>query len=456
MRQSHATHPSAKVLKAFAQGLLRPEDADKVQRHLTTCEACRQAVTAPPRGETVLGAQPPDTRSGSDPGPGAGAGQDAVPAELAGHPKFRVLRLLGKGGMGAVYLAEHRLMKRQIAIKIINRLLVEDPDAISRFLREIEAVSRLDHPHIARAHDAEQAGDLHLLVMEYVPGHDLEEVVRARGPLSTAAACLCLRQVAEGLRHAFAKGMVHRDLKPTNLRVTAEGVVKILDFGLAKLARERQGGGLTGAGLTRENALMGTPDYIAPEQATDAQKADIRADIYSLGCTGYFLLTGRPPFPDGTDMQKILAHLDKQPTPLRELRPEVPPELEAVIARMMAKQPGDRFQTPAEVVQALAKFGAAAKPPAPEQAPRQQAAESPRPEVIPVAENVATAPIMALAATEAWRPLSPSENRSQRARTWVAVALGLVTVLAGDGLCGWPPGPLPAGWLFTLTRPTPT
>ena len=422
MPHTPAVHPSSEILAAFTQGRLRPEDAEKIRRHLDLCEACR-AVLGPSRGETRAAGMP-DTQVGIS--PGGSAAEATVPPELAAHPKFRVLRLLGQGGMGAVYLAEHRLMKRQVAIKVVNRLLVENPDAIGRFMQEIEAVSRLDHPHIARAHDAEQAGGLHLLVMEYVPGQDLEQVVRTYGPLAPAAACLCLRQAAEGLQHAFERGMVHRDLKPNNLRVTPERVVKILDFGLAKLARERQGGGLTGGGLTRDNSLMGTPDYIAPEQATDAHKADIRADVYSLGCTAYFLLTGRPPFPEGTDVQKILAHLDRQPTPLRDLRPDVPPGLEAIVARMMAKDPNQRYSTPAELLQALAELDQPS-----------ETAPSTGPKPSTVWDDLAT-PAGAGTATAAAKPPGESVASLVSGKVWAAIAAGvLVFVAASGGLAWW-------------------
>jgi formylglycine-generating enzyme required for sulfatase activity len=275
-----------------------------------------------------------------------------VPAGLANHPKFKVLRKIGEGGMGAVYLAEHLAMERQVAIKVVNQALVGSTQALDRFHREMKVAARLDHPNIVRALDAETAGDLHFLVLEYVEGHSLERVVRQKGPLSVLSACRCARQVALALQHAHEKGMIHRDIKPQNLMVTRQGVVKVLDFGLARLAREQ---GELGA-LTQSGAFMGTPDYVAPEQALDAHRADIRADIYSLGCTLYYLLAGRPPFVESTAMKVVFAHVDQEASPLHEVRPEVPAELSAVVGRMMAKDPAARYQTPREVAETLAPF----------------------------------------------------------------------------------------------------
>jgi tRNA A-37 threonylcarbamoyl transferase component Bud32 len=295
-----------------------------------------------------------------------------VPPALAGHPRYQVLGLLGAGGMGAVYKARHRLMERTVALKVINKRLTGDSAWVERFRREVQAAARLAHPNIVTAHDAEQAGDTHFLVMEYVPGVNLAEVVKKKGPLPVAHACHYARQAALGLQHAHEKGMVHRDIKPHNLMLTTKGRIKILDFGLARFASESgpappaSPGGLSKLGpLTQAGAVMGTPDYIAPEQATDARTADTRADLYSLGCTLYYLLTGRPPFAKGTALQRILAHAEQTPEPVTAYRPDVPAELAAVLERMMAKDPAQRFQTPAEVASALAPFISPAATPAP-------------------------------------------------------------------------------------------
>jgi hypothetical protein len=279
-----------------------------------------------------------------------------------------VLQLLGSGGMGAVYKAEHRLMERPVALKVINAGLMNKPAMVERFQREVKAAARLTHPHIVTAHDADRAGDTHFLVMEFVEGISLAQRVQQQGRLSVADACSCIRQAALGLQHAFEQGMVHRDIKPHNLMLTPSGQVKILDFGLARLVRETAGpeaapaqtpgpeGGRAAVGLTEVGVLMGTADFIAPEQANDPRQADIRADIYSLGCTFYYLLTGNPPFPEGHALDKLLAHAERTPAPLTGQRAEVPVELARVIDKMMAKDPARRYQTPAEVADALTPF----------------------------------------------------------------------------------------------------
>jgi tRNA A-37 threonylcarbamoyl transferase component Bud32 len=303
---------------------------------------------------------------------GPGRPPDLLPEAFG---RYRVLRELGRGGMGVVYQARHTVMDRQVVIKVISKALLDNPDALERFRREVQAAARLAHPNIVTAYDAEQAGDLHYLVMEFVPGQSLAEVLQKKGPLPVVHACHYARQAALGLQHAFERGMVHRDIKPANLMLTPKGQVKILDFGLAKVVSERG----AGRGLTASGAYMGTPDYSAPEQATDARSADIRADLYSLGCTLYCLLAARPPFQEETAVKAILAHLEKEPTPLPRLRPDVPAALWVVVARLLAKDPARRFQTPAEVAQALAPFckrGGKPGPVAP-RSPRPPGAASP-------------------------------------------------------------------------------
>ncbi len=272
-----------------------------------------------------------------------------VPPELVDHPTYEVMELLGQGGMGAVYKARHKVMDRLVALKIINASLLGSSNAVERFHREVKAAAKLHHPNIVTAYDAGQAGDTHFLVMEFVAGTDLAQYVKQKGPLPISQACHFSRQAALALQHAHEHGMVHRDIKPANLILNAQGDVKVMDFGLARLTSE--GAGSTG--LTGENVLMGTADYIAPEQAQDARQADIRADIYSLGCSLYHLLAGQPPFRGNTVVEKITAHL-MAPPPLAELK--VPAGLGKVLARMMVKDPAQRCQTPLEVAQALEPF----------------------------------------------------------------------------------------------------
>jgi hypothetical protein len=243
-------------------------------------------------------------------------------------------------------------MRRRVAVKVIKREYTANPDALERFRREVENAARLSHPNIVTTYDAEDAGETQFLVMEYVDWTDLGRLVQERGPLPVDRACDYVRQAAVGLQYAFEQRMVHRDLKPHNLMLTPDDRVKILDFGLACFASEvASATSLTGTGM-----ILGTVDYMAPEQADSARQADIRSDIYSLGCTLYHLLAGQPPFPKGTPLQKVMAHREKQPQPLSELRPDLPEGFMPVLERMMAKNPKHRYQTPAEVALALQPF----------------------------------------------------------------------------------------------------
>jgi serine/threonine protein kinase len=282
--------------------------------------------------------------------------------------KYKLLEHLGSGGMGRVYLCEQTALRRLVAVKILPPERSGDPVSLQRFIREARVAAALDHPNIVRAHDIDSFGPLHFIVMEYVDGSTLQEVVRRVGPLPVARACHYIHQVATGLHYAHAHGLVHRDIKPANLLLNRAGVVKILDLGLARLAFDPEDQ------LTRNlgaRHLIGTADYLAPEQAKDGHAADIRADIYSLGITAYFLLTGRSPFKDGTVTQKLLYHQTCQPEPVRSYRPDVPAELAAVLDRMMAKNPADRFRAPGDVAAALGTWaGAAISPPADVEMPR--------------------------------------------------------------------------------------
>jgi hypothetical protein len=368
-------HPSPEELAAFARGKLSADDSAGIEAHLLACDACAAALERQPEDALLRAARaaaspesPPastaclataaNSPDPSLPGDAALAVPDAVPAELDRHERYRVVRPLGRGGMGVVYEAEHRVMQRPVALKVINRRYTADPAAAERFRREVRAAAKLHHPNIVTAFDAENLGETHFLIMEYVEGKTLARVVRERGPLPVQEACAHVRQAALGLQHAHERGMVHRDVKPDNLMLTPDGTVKVLDFGLAALTAER---GV--CGLTEPAILMGTPDYMAPEQAEDARSADIRADVYSLGCTLYHLLTGRIPYPATTSLLKILAHRERPLPSLRAVRPEAPRELEAVLARLLAKKPQDRYQTPGEVAAALTPFTQPVLPP---------------------------------------------------------------------------------------------
>ena len=246
-------------------------------------------------------------------------------------------------------------MGRLEVLKVVGANLVERPGVRDRFLREVQSAAKLHHTNIVGAYSALRLDNGLVLAMEYVEGLDLQKMVKTKGPLPVANACYFIHQAALGLQHAHERGMVHRDIKPANLILAAEGkkaVVKVLDFGLAKVSSEGQ----TDSGLTREGQMLGTPDYIAPEQIRNAQSADIRADIYSLGCTFYYLLSGGPPFRGEHLWDVYQAHFSMDAGPLNLVRPEVPVELAALVAKMMAKDPGRRFQTPGEVARALTPF----------------------------------------------------------------------------------------------------
>jgi serine/threonine protein kinase len=263
--------------------------------------------------------------------------------------KYRILRLIGSGGMSTVYLAEHRVMHRQRAIKVLPQRRVNDSSYLARFHLEAQATSQLDHPNIVRCYDVDNEGDTHYIVMEYIEGKDLNTIVKQEGPLSLELACNYIAQSAEGLAHSHECGLIHRDVKPANLLVDTRGIVKILDLGLALFSDNER------ASLTVEHNenVLGTADYLAPEQAVNSHKVDHKADIYGLGCSLYFLLTGRPPFPDGTLAQRIAKHQTQQPEDIRKLRPDCPRDLADICMKMMQKRPERRYATMREVALAL-------------------------------------------------------------------------------------------------------
>ncbi|MCB9940026.1 MAG: protein kinase [Planctomycetaceae bacterium] len=263
--------------------------------------------------------------------------------------EYVVLDKIGAGGMGMVYRAIHRRMKREVAIKVLPGGSLDNATAIDRFYREVEAAAKLLHPNIVTAFDAGQHGKSHFLVMEYVAGQDLSQIVKQRGPLPVATAVEFIMQAAQGLEYAHGEGLVHRDIKPANLLVDKKGTVKILDMGLARLTNIHA----ADDGLTKSGQIMGTVDYMAPEQATNTRTADARADIYSLGCTLYRLLTDSPVFTGDTIMNKMVSHMQAPPPSLRAFRQDVPEALDAVYQRMLAKQPDARQQSMNEVIQQL-------------------------------------------------------------------------------------------------------
>jgi len=264
---------------------------------------------------------------------------------------YIVLNRLGAGGMGTVFQARHRSMKRVVALKILSPDTAGQTSFVQRFQREVETIAQLSHPNIVMAFDAGGDEKGLYLVMEFVDGRDLASQVAHGGPLSTLDATDCILQAARGLACAHDHGIVHRDVKPANLLRDTAGVVKVADLGLARLS-SLETSSVTGS-LTQAGNMLGTADYIAPEQALDSATVDHRADVYSLGCSLFFLLAGRPPYSAGSLMALLLKHRDAPIPALRQARPDVPAELDEIYRRMVAKRPEDRFSTMAEVVRAL-------------------------------------------------------------------------------------------------------
>lgn len=261
--------------------------------------------------------------------------------------KYKLLGHIGAGGMSSVYLAEHTLMRRLRAIKVLPRNRVDDSSYLERFHREAQATAALDHPNIVRAYDVDNQGKTHYLVMEYVPGRDLMTIVKEDGPLEYLQAAKYIYESALGLQHAHDVSMVHRDVKPANLLVDEQDSIKILDMGLALMDEDQS----ELAGLTDKHneKVLGTADYLAPEQALNSHEIDGRADVYGLGCTLYYLLTGHPPFPEGSLAQRIAKHQSTIPPDIRIARPDCPETLGSICFKMLQKNPDHRFQTAMEV-----------------------------------------------------------------------------------------------------------
>ncbi len=262
---------------------------------------------------------------------------------------YTLLDRLGEGGMGTVYKALHQHLRRVVALKVIRKDRLANSTAVSRFYQEARLVAALSHPNIVLAYDAGQAGNVHYFAMEYVEGIDLSRLVKEQGPLPLPLACEYIRQAALGLQHAHEKGLVHRDVKPSNLLVSRppDEVVKILDLGLARLRRGDD------TALTRAGFTVGTADYMAPEQALNSRAADIRADLYSLGCTLLYLLTGKPPFAGGELTEVLLRHQIHKAASLADCGVEAPAAVQAIIDKLLAKDPDDRYQTPAELAEEM-------------------------------------------------------------------------------------------------------
>jgi eukaryotic-like serine/threonine-protein kinase len=378
--------------------------------------------------------------------------------------KFRVLERLGSGSSGFVYLVQQPDIGRKAAIKMLPCPADAGLSTVERFKREARALAGLDHPNVVQVFDFDRDGERLFLVMEYVDGVSLQDLVKRHGPLGVLQAAHYVRQAATGLQHLHEAGLIHRDIKPANLMVDTRGTIKILDLGLTRFLDEAES-------LTADYdaaKVLGTADYLAPEQAVNSHEVDIRADVYGLGATFYFLVTGATPFPEGTAMQKLLWVQMRPPQPVRELCPDLPEDVAAIIEQMMAKDPADRFATPGEVVHALAPWTErpaeplaagtlprprsrvevpvltvpppsstrprlAEPPPKPEPEPASPAAETDRPLALdrPTEPNVAPVPVRPLAVPWLVLPKSPE---SAEGRFWFRVAVVALTVLLSAGI----------------------
>ncbi|MHC4880783.1 MAG: serine/threonine-protein kinase, partial [Planctomycetota bacterium] len=381
--------PTESALRDFCLGRLEPDMWDDVSSHVDDCAECQTTVVGMDDTHDSLVRE---LRTPTEDSSGqcdirrlielANAGRQSAESDrdqqtqiVSGSPgsdsklpgadgvlgQYRLLALLGEGGMGSVYRAEHMRLKRPVAVKVLSGKRFSDPASTDRFQREIESLGQLQHPHIVNATDAGEADGIQYLVMEHVDGIDFSRLAQRIGPLRVPDACELIRQAALGLQHAHECGFIHRDIKPANLMLACDAagtpVVKILDLGLARLCHENA----SDSDLTQTGQVMGTADYMPPEQSTGEIAVDIRSDLYSLGCTLYRLLAGQAPFSGPefrTAFERMRAHVELAPPSVTTLREDVPAGLDAIIQRLLAKSPDDRFQTPLELAEALGQFTA--------------------------------------------------------------------------------------------------
>lgn len=354
--------PTQHKLRSYLSGRLETDDLDKLEAHLQSCLACEQAATAIENEpdtfvDLLQNESPPIPESSRSVGPNA-AGNTAsvVRFPLDGEiASYELIRELGSGGMGAVYLARHTKLDKQVAIKLLPALPAKMPEFVARFEREMRAAGRLEHPAIVRTTDAGEVDGVHYLVMEAIDGLDLSRIARSAGQMSIADACDVARQAALGLAHAHENGIVHRDVKPSNLMLDADGQLRILDFGLAQVGMWERGS----AEITTVGQLMGTLDYMAPEQAERGGAVDYRADLYSLGATLFRLLSGRPPLaaaPDMTPLEKLRLLSTHSAPQLSILRPDTPPQLSKLIGSLLARNPDERPASASHAAEMLQPF----------------------------------------------------------------------------------------------------
>lgn len=336
----------------FVNGMLTPEQQQVVERHVERCGQC--VIQLENVGGDTLGNRIKALATHFDEAVDSGQQSDqddAIPEELQSLDRYEIIERIGVGGMGEVFRARQRVMDRPVAIKVLRRHLFENDRAVARFHNEVKVAAQLNHPNIVHSYDAEVSRGLNLLVMELVDGTQLSDWISQDQTLSPLQASQITIEIAKGLRYAHEQGMIHRDIKPQNVMVLANQSVKITDFGLGKFVRDSAQG--RDKSLTFEGETFGTPDYIAPEQIRDSAAADFRSDIYSLGCTLYFMLAGRPPFADMSVGEKLAGHLEKQPVALKTLRPGLPDSLVDVVDRMMHKDASQRFSDYSELIDRL-------------------------------------------------------------------------------------------------------
>lgn len=426
--------PGAENLRAYATGDLPDPDVERVSGCAADCSRCQETLSgieaqtddlleqirAATREDSICdhcaleplialaaAIRVDDARTATFGGQGRDATWPNMPERIG---QYRILDRIGAGGMGTVYRAKHERLQKIVALKVIAGDRDSDPDAVERFSREMQAIGRLQHRHIVNATDAGEDDGRHYLVMELVDGVNLAQLIGRLGPLPLADACEIVRQAAVAVQHAHQHGIVHRDVKPSNLMLSSEGEVKVLDLGLARLFEAGRGNSLSASGQ-----IVGTLDYIAPEQISPAAGVDGRADIYSLGCTLFALLTGRPPFagPDFIDpLQKMAAHVQQAPPPLAANRPGVPVGLVDAVAKMLAKRPAERHATAAELAEALQGFASGADL------------------RLLVRRGEAAAGALSTPRAESQERAPTARRQGRRRRTWLAILVG-VALLGG-------------------------
>ncbi len=373
-----ATCPEQELLRRYANGMVTEKQADELTSHLRECQSCQSWLAeAKDLDDTLVGQLRQSTVDESfelEPqcqsamaialAALAAANQAAAEDEIdlpSSIGDYEIVRSIGRGGMGNVYLAQHTKLDRTVAVKVLASNRLSDPRMHERFEKEMRAIGSLSHPNIVTAHDARDVDGVALLVTEWIDGLDLKDILVRTGPLSVANACEIGARIACALSYISAQSLVHRDLKPSNVMINRKGEVKLLDLGLARLRTSDAEHDVSGATVTGQ--VMGTADYVAPEQINNAREVDIRADIYGLGCTLYKLLSGNAPFESdryATTFAKMTAHVSEQPVSLRMAAPHVPASVVSLVDQMLAKSPSDRPASPDKIASTLQKHASGA------------------------------------------------------------------------------------------------